>query len=310
MKNVVLFLLLFVTIAAAQPLNSGINFNSTYTPLGNGATWTGTAEQLHNNFSFACVTVYSNKSGTLKVSQSRDGVKWRSYYKFSYTALDTLGNKFWVPIQLPWIRVSYTNASAGAQGTFELTTSYMLSSAIGTDSTGHITFSGSIPGVSTYAAQLLLLHIDSLIQSNTKKLTDSLAIQRAILNKMTSNPTTSIRQDTLLAWLKLAGRTSGSPYFSSITNLSTSNSYAQIFTTTGTTIDSVSFNFTPHKITIINDGVVTDSLFISSSKTFPTTNKVLRLGGEGLTKDWAFTKLYFKVGTTPLPSKKIRIEGN
>ena len=150
MKVFLLALLFFIaTGLLAQPLNSGINFNSTYTVLGNGATWTGTAEQLHNNFSFACVTVYSNKSGTLKVAQSRDGVRWRSYYKFSYTANDTVANKFWTPIQLPWIRVSYTNASGGAQGTFELTTSYMLSNSLPTDSTGHILTAGGGGGGST-----------------------------------------------------------------------------------------------------------------------------------------------------------------
>ena len=74
-------------------------------------------------------------------------------------------------------------------------------------------FTGTIPGVSTYAAQVLLLHIDSLIQTNTKKLADSTAILRAIVNKLISNPSTSIRQDTLLALLKLLGRSNTLPYF-------------------------------------------------------------------------------------------------
>jgi hypothetical protein len=268
MKVLLFAILFFITaVLIAQPLNSGINFNSTYTALGNGATWTGTAEQLHNNFSYACVTVYSNKSGTLKVAESRAGVSWKSYYKFSYTAGDTVNNKFWVPIQLPWIRVSYTNASSGAQSVFELTTSYSLSSAMATDSMGNLkmsgTFSGivNVPGVSTSSKQ------DSQRGVDSTKLT------------------------------------------ALITNLSaTTNTYGANFSTTGTTVDSVSFGFTPHSITFINDGVPTDSLFISPSITFSSTKKITRIGGEGLTKSWAYTKLYFKVGTTPLPSKKIRIE--
>jgi hypothetical protein len=170
MKVFLLALLFFIaTGLLAQPLNSGINFNSTYTALGNGATWTGTAEQLHNNFSYACVTVYSNKSGTLKVAESRAGISWKSYYKFSYTAGDTVNNKFWVPIQLPWIQVSYTNASSGAQSVFELTTSYLLSSAMATDSIGNLkmsgTFSGAltIPGVSTSIKQDSVLNLLKLL---------------------------------------------------------------------------------------------------------------------------------------------------
>jgi hypothetical protein len=105
----------------------------------------------------------------LKVAQSRDGVRWRSYYKFSYTANDTVANKFWTPIQLPWIRVSYTNASGGAQSVFELTTSYLLSSAMATDSIGNLkmsgTFSGAltIPGVSTSIKQDSVLNLLKLL---------------------------------------------------------------------------------------------------------------------------------------------------
>jgi hypothetical protein len=93
-----------------------------------------------------------------------------------------------------------------------------------------------------------------------------------------------------------------------ITIGATSNNYGTSFTTTGTTIDSVSFGFTTQSVTFINDGISTDTLFISPVKTFPSTNRIKRMGGEGLTKQWAVSKLYFKVGTTPLASKKIRIE--
>ena len=148
---------------------------------------------------------------------------------------------------------------------------------------GGATINATITGMSTSANQVKLYSLDSLIQLRVKALADS------IINRIHMNSATL-------------------PFYNSITNFSTNNSYAQNFTTTGTTIVSVVFSFTPHSITFINDGVPTDSLFVSSNKTFPSTNKITRLGGEGFTKSWAFTKLYFKVGTTPLVSKKIRIE--
>ncbi len=86
------------------------------------------------------------------------------------------------------------------------------------------------------------------------------------------------------------------------------NQLGGIYTTTGTTIDSISTTFTPIRWTFINEGVSTDSLIVSSDRTFPSGKRTIRLGGEGFTKLWAVTKLYYKVGTTPLASKKIRIE--
>ncbi|MCL4419867.1 hypothetical protein M1146_07305 [Patescibacteria group bacterium] len=88
------------------------------------------------------------------------------------------------------------------------------------------------------------------------------------------------------------------------------NNYATWFSTVGTVKDSVQFGFTTRSVTFINDGVLTDTLFVSTSNSFPSTNTIKRLGGEGFTKQWATTKLYFKVGTTPLASKKIRVEAN
>jgi hypothetical protein len=105
----------------------------------------------------------------------------------------------------------------------------------------------------------------------------------------------------------ISGGSSGDLY---VTQLGSSNSYAAWPSTTGTTIDSVSFSFTPKSITFINDETITDTLFVSSSSSFPTANTIRRLGGEGFTKLWSTSKLYYKVGTTPAASKKIRIEAN
>lgn len=86
------------------------------------------------------------------------------------------------------------------------------------------------------------------------------------------------------------------------------NSYSVWFSTAGTVKDSVVYGFTTRSVTFINDGISTDTLFVSPTSTFPSTNTIKRLGGEGFTKQWAVTKLYFKVATTPVASKKIRIE--
>ena len=93
--------------------------------------------------------------------------------------------------------------------------------------------------------------------------------------------------------------------------ISSTNSYSvPSFSTVGTVKDSVVFGFTTKSVFFMNDGIATDTLFVSSSASFPSTNTIRRNGGEGFTKYWGVTKLYFKVGTTPLASKKLRIEAN
>jgi hypothetical protein len=88
------------------------------------------------------------------------------------------------------------------------------------------------------------------------------------------------------------------------------NSYSVWFSTAGTVKDSVSWGFTSKSVTFINDNTSTDTLFVSTSASFPSTNTVKRLGGEGFTKRWSTTKLYFKVGAIPAASKKLRVEAN
>ena len=88
------------------------------------------------------------------------------------------------------------------------------------------------------------------------------------------------------------------------------NSYARWLSTTGTTVDTVVFGFTPKSVTVINDNNSTDTLFVSSSGSFPSTNTIKRLGGEGFAKYWATDTIFVKVATTPAASKKLRIEAN
>ena len=95
-----------------------------------------------------------------------------------------------------------------------------------------------------------------------------------------------------------------------IVNEGSSNSYARWLSTTGTTVDTVVFGFTPKSVTVINDNSSTDTLFVSSSGSFPSTNTIKRLGGEGFAKYWATDTIFVKVATTPAASKKLRIEAN
>lgn len=93
------------------------------------------------------------------------------------------------------------------------------------------------------------------------------------------------------------------------TPVGSSNNYGEERTTVAA-LDSVSFGFTSKEYTFVNDGTISDTLYISPSSSFPTTNTEKRIGGEWITKRHAATKLYFKIGATPLASKKIRIEAN
>lgn len=88
-----------------------------------------------------------------------------------------------------------------------------------------------------------------------------------------------------------------------------SNSYGEEHTTVAA-LDSVVFGFNTKIITFINDATSSDTLYVSTNSSFPMTNTIKRIGGEGFTKEWNTSKLYFKIGYTPQASKVIRIEAN
>jgi len=90
---------------------------------------------------------------------------------------------------------------------------------------------------------------------------------------------------------------------------SSTNSYSQFITATSAKVDTVNFGFDTRTVTFINDGATTDTLYVSTSNTFPVTNTIVRFGGEGFTKKMKVSTLYYKVGNVPLANKKIRIEG-
>ncbi len=73
-------------------------------------------------------------------------------------------------------------------------------------------------------------------------------------------------------------------------------------------LDSLVFNFTSVEATIINDATSSDTMFISPTSTFPTATTLKRIGGEYASLPIAWTKLYFKFGTTATASKNYRLE--
>jgi len=88
--------------------------NSTETPLGGGAVFTGTATDILA-FSGISILVGSDVAGTLAVQYGPDGADWHAGE--SYT-IDAGADKFFTPpIQSAYYRLVYTNGGAG-QSTF------------------------------------------------------------------------------------------------------------------------------------------------------------------------------------------------
>lgn len=95
--------------------------NSTTTPLSGGATYTGAAEEL-TKYSSIMVFVATDRSGTLYVDYSVDGVNWDHTEPYTFTPI-TAGIVNGVANQLmpeaKYYRLRYVNG-ATAQGAFRL----------------------------------------------------------------------------------------------------------------------------------------------------------------------------------------------
>ena len=93
--------------------------NSTETPLGGGATFTGTATDVLD-YSYVFVNVYSDQASAtdgLVIQQSQDGAHWR--WDDKYTIQASSGKTFSIQPAMRYIRVQYTNGAV-AQTEFEL----------------------------------------------------------------------------------------------------------------------------------------------------------------------------------------------
>lgn len=77
--------------------------------------------------------------------------------------------------------------------------------------------------------------------------------------------------------------------------------------TVGTVADTLTFGFTSKEITMIDDGSITDTLYVSTSASFPSGSTYALVGDESLTIPLAATVLYVKGGDLYVISRKYRI---
>ena len=126
MKKLFLIMLMLLApiILFCQPYQSPTNLNSTIIPLDSAETWTGNIERVSSDYVSMVITIFSDVGGTLKVEWARVDTKPVQYVAYdirTYTAGDTVGNRFFFPITLGYFRVVYTNGASN-QTYFKLTT--------------------------------------------------------------------------------------------------------------------------------------------------------------------------------------------
>lgn len=105
------------------PVISAIGTNSTNTPLGGGATFTGTAEDI-TRFAEVRVSLFADAASAtdgLKMEQSTDGVNWD--VSDSYTIPANTSKSFGVGCVQNFFRIVYING-AGAQTAFRCQVTY------------------------------------------------------------------------------------------------------------------------------------------------------------------------------------------
>lgn len=95
--------------------------NTTTTPLGAGATFTGTGEQ--NQYTHVMVSCYSDQAGTLYFDFSPDGTNWNVFPVAGFSVAAAT-HEFHMAVKGPrYFRVRYTDGGSG-QSTFRLYTYY------------------------------------------------------------------------------------------------------------------------------------------------------------------------------------------
>jgi len=105
---------------ATSVVDSG---NSTTTPLGGGATFTGTGFDC-TGYSNVTITLYADvDSGTdgMQFQFSTDNTNWDDVYSFNMDVSDSDTRRFQFPVTARYFRVVYTNG-AGAQSAFRVQT--------------------------------------------------------------------------------------------------------------------------------------------------------------------------------------------
>lgn len=123
------------SISSTPPTSVVSAGNSTTTPLGGGATFTGTSASILG-YAGVAVSVFANVSSSatgLQIQFSQDGTNWNDAVVASFTsggASPNDGQVWMTGARGQYVRVVYTNG-AGAQATFRLQTILLAASPAG-----------------------------------------------------------------------------------------------------------------------------------------------------------------------------------
>lgn len=107
-------------VAVGSVVNSG---NSTTTPLGGDAVFTGTAVDLLG-YSTVCITLASDVDGAIDgmtFQFSTDNTNWDDIYTFTFDVSECPARRFQFPVTARYFRIVYTNG-AGGQSSFRVQT--------------------------------------------------------------------------------------------------------------------------------------------------------------------------------------------
>ena len=105
------------TIAAQFGNKVSALLDSTATPLGDGATYTGAPFSVED-YGVIVGSVYSNRTGTLYIDQMNDGINYDAISTYAYVGGNYDG--FVVPVVGTLARVRFTNLAGAAQTSFRL----------------------------------------------------------------------------------------------------------------------------------------------------------------------------------------------
>lgn len=273
MKKLIL-ICLFVLLAlplSAQVQSSVSRFNSTAQELDSAGVYTGTAEVV-TGFTSISVTIRADSSGSYLVlfgnGSTLTNATAYKIYSMNYIAGDTAHTRTF-PVVAPYFKIIYTTTATDTSNLYIVT----------------------------------MLHRDGVAPQTTDAKLD---VSVSTL-PLPSGAATSDKQDSTITLLnsqllKLLNISANSDLLIPSTSIKT------VFRPATTSTDSVVFGFTSRRITIINDGVATDTLEISNSNLFPSTSTYIRTGGEAMSKNIALQKIYIRKKSGSASNYRLEVE--
>jgi hypothetical protein len=304
MKRIFLTLFFIASSLFAQVYQS--QSNSTATALLANRTFTGTKEKITNfnnayPYNYVVVVVKSDSSGTGKIQQSLDGVTWNTSIPFTYTAPDTVTNRYIAPIVLPYIRVTYTNGNK-LQTRFRMTTTFINSSyaaitGITIGDIGNITGTVSLPtGASTATNQSTQITRADSLALLVKLFGGRLQYQSAISTKLTHG-FDSLK--SLVGLLSLSSKQTGN----------TGGGYNKVTSAGGDSLAATETSW--WRVTI---RAVDDTVAFSKTRTYPSTDLNILYPGQSYTYNIpldvvSVPKIYFKAYLSGTPTVQLKHDG-